>query len=145
MHGEKLMATRLPSMKVLLALLAIAGYRNRDKIGEFIKNATAEGGPLAEAKKQIGEGAAGTTIKQGLEELKKQFDSGGQGDKSDSWIATGPNKPVTEAEVEKGVGPDLVGELARQLGLSRDDLLGRLKQVLPEAVDKMTPEGRIPA
>jgi uncharacterized protein YidB (DUF937 family) len=32
----------------------------------------------------------------------------------------------------------------KQTGLSRDELLKRLSQVLPEAVDKMTPEGRLP-
>ena len=50
-----------------------------------------------------------------------------------------------KAQTEKAIGPDLIDQLAKQTGLTREDLLARLSQVLPEAVDKMTPEGRLPA
>jgi len=47
--------------------------------------------------------------------------------------------------MEQALGPDLIDGLVKQTGLSREDLLARLSKVLPEAVDKMTPEGRLPA
>ena len=58
-------------------------------------------------------------------------------------MATGENQPVTEPEVEKGVGADVLEDLAAQTGLSRDELLKRLATVLPGMVDKMTPTGRL--
>jgi uncharacterized protein YidB (DUF937 family) len=143
------MTKKMPSLMALLGLVAIAGYQNRDKIGEFIKGVTgpdSAGGDLLDTvKKSIGNTPAGTTITGGLGELLEQFRQSGHGDTADSWVSTGPNKPVSEPQVEKALGPDIIGELAKQTGLSRDELLSRLSKVLPEAVDKMTPEGRFPA
>ncbi len=139
------MVKRMPSLAALLGLLALAGYKNRDKIGEFINEVTREGGHFDQAKKQLGEAASGTTIGKGLDEMVKQFDKNGEGDKPKSWIETGPNKTITEPQLEKGAGPDLIDELAKQTGLTREDLLARLRQILPEAVDKLTPQGKIPA
>jgi uncharacterized protein YidB (DUF937 family) len=139
------MAKSMPSLAALLGLLAIAGYKNRDKIGEFIAEATREGGHFDKAKKQFGEATAGTTIGKSIDEMVKQFDKNGEGDKPKSWIETGPNKTITEPQLDKAAGPDLIDELAKQTGLSREDLLARLRQVLPEAVDKLTPDGKIPA
>jgi uncharacterized protein YidB (DUF937 family) len=141
---ERQMASKMPSLKVLLGLLAIAGYQNREKIGEFLKNATGPGGALDEARKKFADGETGTSVRKGLEDLVKKFEDKGEGDKPKSWIETGPNKPVTEAQVEKSVGPDFIDELAAKSGLSRDDLLKRLREILPEGVDKLTPEGKIP-
>jgi uncharacterized protein YidB (DUF937 family) len=138
------MAKRMPSLAALLGLLAIAGYKNRDKIGEFIAEATREGGHFDQAKKQFGEATAGTTVGKSIDEMVKQFGKNGEVDKPKSWIETGPNKTITEPELDKAAGPDLIDELAKQTGLSREDLLARLRQVLPEAVDKLTPDGKIP-
>ncbi len=135
---------KMPSLKVLLGLLAIAGYQNREKIGEFLKGATSPGGPLDEAREKYANGGSGTSIKKGLEDLVKQFNRNGEGDKAKSWVDIGPNKPVTEQQVDKGVGPDFIDELAAKTGLTREELLSRLKQILPDGVDKLTPAGRIP-
>jgi uncharacterized protein YidB (DUF937 family) len=138
------MARRMPSFKALLALAAIVGWQNRDKIADALKDMNAPGGPLDQAKKQAGLDEGGITIKKGLEELVKKFDQAGEGDKARSWVGTGPNKPIEEPAVEKASGPDLIGELAKQLNISREELLKRLTTVLPETVDKATPAGRIP-
>ena len=47
-------------------------------------------------------------------------------------------------QVEQAVGPDILDTLAQQTGLSRDELLKRLSQVLPHAVDQLTPQGQLP-
>lgn len=133
------MSKRFPSLAALLGLVAVAGYQNRDKIGDFIKTMT--GGS---AKLPDGTSADQSTIKGGLGELIDSFRKAGQGDAADSWVASGPNKPVSSTQVESALGGDLLETLAKQTGLSRDDLLARLSKVLPEAVDKMTPDGRLP-
>jgi uncharacterized protein YidB (DUF937 family) len=139
----------MPSLAALLGLVAIAGYQNRDKIGEFVKNMTAPGGPaggLADTiRNTIGSGAAGGSISGGLGELVDHFRKQGQGEVAQSWVNKGPNAEISDSQLEKTLGPDLIGMLEKQTGLPKDELLARLSKVLPEAVDKMTPEGRLPA
>jgi uncharacterized protein YidB (DUF937 family) len=125
------MAKTNTMLKALLGLAVVAGWQNRDKIGEFVKNMGNQAGG--------GENPAG-----GLGGLVDAFKKAGLGDKADSWVGTGENKAVTAPEIEKGVGGDVIDALAQQTGLSRDELLIRLKDVLPAMVDKMTPGGKLP-
>jgi uncharacterized protein YidB (DUF937 family) len=135
----------MPSLAALLGLVAIAGYQNRDKIGEFIKGLSNQNDNFPDSAKQLPGGPVDrTTITGGLGELIDRFRTAGQGSTADSWVGTGPNAPVTNAQMETALGADTIDNLARQTGLSRDELLSRLSKVLPEAVDKLTPDGRLP-
>jgi uncharacterized protein YidB (DUF937 family) len=125
------MAKSNTMLKALLGLAVVAGWQNRDKIGDFVKGVTGQG-------TATGENPAG-----GLGGLVDAFKKAGLGEKADSWVSTGENQPVTEPEVEKGVGADVLDDLASQTGLSREELLKRLATVLPGMVDKMTPSGRL--
>jgi uncharacterized protein YidB (DUF937 family) len=122
------MAQSSTMLKALLGLAVVAGWQNRDKIGDFVKGVS-------------GQGAAGPGG--GLGDLVDSFRKGGLGDKADSWVGTGANQPVSEPEVAKSIDPSVLDGLAEQTGLSREELLKRLAQVLPEMVDKMTPNGRV--
>jgi uncharacterized protein YidB (DUF937 family) len=73
-----------------------------------------------------------------------RFKQSGQGDKAESWVGTGPNKPVTPTQLEQAIGPEILESLSKQTGLSRNELLARLSRELPDAVDKYTPQGRLP-
>ena len=64
---------------------------------------------------------------------------------AESWVGHGPNKDVAPHQLEQAIGPDVLATLSQQTGLSRDELLARLSRELPQAVDKYTPEGRIPS
>jgi uncharacterized protein YidB (DUF937 family) len=125
------MAKNSTMLKALLGLAVVAGWQNRDKIGDFVKGMANQPGGAAG-------GAAG-----GLGDLVDAFRNGGMGEKADSWVSTQSNAPVSEPEVEKGLGGDVLDGLAAQTGLSREELLKRLAQVLPEMVDKMTPNGKL--
>src|SRR5689334_10085453 len=130
------MARGMPSLAALLGLVAIAGYQNRDKIGEFVRNLGSSdpnsplGGILDNARKALGSSATGTEINSGIGELLDRFRQNGQGAAADSWVQTGPNKSINDTEVEQALGPDLIDNLAKQTGLSRADLLTRLSSVL---------------
>lgn len=142
------MSKRFPSLLALLGLVAVAGYQNREKISDFVKGLnTGDGadGAVESVKKALGDGPIATKISGGLGELVDQFRASGLGEKAESWIGAGPNADINETQMEKALGADLIDGLVRQTGLSRDDLLSRLSKVLPEAVDKLTPEGKIPA
>jgi uncharacterized protein YidB (DUF937 family) len=79
-----------------------------------------------------------------LAELVDRFKQSGYGEAAESWVASGPNRPVTPAELQQAIGPDVLETLSRQTGLSHQELLARLSRELPEAVDKYTPQGRLP-
>jgi len=144
---------RFPSMTALLGLVAIAGYQNRDKIAEMLGKLNKPGpdgqGGFGGLLEKLGLDPKGTTaggiLSGGLGELIDRFKQNGQGDKAESWVNTGENKSCTPAELEKALGPDVLEQLTQHTNLSKDELLARLCKELPQAVDKYTPQGRIPS
>jgi uncharacterized protein YidB (DUF937 family) len=89
-------------------------------------------------------GAAGGALSGGLNDLLKQLQQAGQGDVTKSWVDTGPNKSISSNDLGKALGGDQLKALMAHSGLSRDDLLAGLSQYLPQAVDHLTPNGRVP-
>ena len=162
-----------PSMTALLGLLAVAGYQNRDKLSEMLNNrgAGGAGGPSSggglggllggamggQRGAQggmgglggllgglTGAGGLGGLLGGGLGELDGQMRRNGRGDAMDSWVGTGPNRQVAPQDLESALGPDVLADLEESTGLSRGDILARLSRELPEAVDRYTPDGRLP-
>jgi uncharacterized protein YidB (DUF937 family) len=80
----------------------------------------------------------------GLGDLLEQFKRAGFGQQAQSWVSTGANQPIPPDAVEKVFGPGALGEIARQAGLSQQETAQGLAQLLPEVVDKVTPEGTVP-
>jgi len=101
-------------------------------------------GGLTGLLSQVSGGNAGGTISDGLQHLMDRFRQNGLGDKVESWISTNPNKPVSPGEIEQGMGSDMVNWLTKETGLAKDQLLSGLAKYLPEAVDKLTPNGKVP-
>jgi uncharacterized protein YidB (DUF937 family) len=89
-------------------------------------------------------GAAGSVISGGLGDLLKQFQQNGQGDTANSWVSPGPNKQIAPDDLAKALGADQIATLASQSGLSRDELLAGLSQHLPDVINHLTPDGRLP-
>ena len=80
----------------------------------------------------------------GLQAVVNQFETNGLGATVKSWVGTGPNQPISPADVQKVLGSDLLQQLSAKSGLSVEDLSQKLAQVLPQTVDKLTPDGVIP-
>jgi uncharacterized protein YidB (DUF937 family) len=89
-------------------------------------------------------GAAGTVLSGGLGDLLKQFQQAGHGDTASSWVSSGPNKSISPGDLANALGGDRINNLAEQTGLSSDDLLKGLSQFLPDVVNHLTPDGRLP-
>lgn len=159
------MTRGMPSMTALLGLLAIAGYQNRDKIAEIFGRVTSSTGAPAgtpstsqQSASQsdgfgglfgglgglLGGSSAGSIVNGGLSELVQQFEKNGYGDAAASWVGTGENRQLGSTDLEQAIGPDVLDTLAQQTGLPREELLSRLTRELPGAVDRYTPEGRLP-
>ncbi len=80
----------------------------------------------------------------GLGGLMEKFQQGGLGDVMGSWISTGQNLPIDPGQLGQVLGPDLLSQIAGQLGMSQGDAASQLSEVLPQVVDRLTPEGRVP-
>ena len=89
-------------------------------------------------------GAAGSVISGGLGDLLKQLQQGGHGDTANSWVGNGANKAISPGDLANALGADQINQLASQSGLSKDDLLSGLSQYLPQVIDHLTPDGRLP-
>ena len=89
-------------------------------------------------------GAAGSVISGGLGDLLKQLQQNGHGDTANSWVSPGPNKPISPSDLASALGADQINSLMSQSGLSRDELLPGLSQHLPDVVNHLTPDGRLP-
>jgi uncharacterized protein YidB (DUF937 family) len=89
-------------------------------------------------------GAAGSVLSGGLSDLLKQFQQSGESDVAHSWVGTGPNQDISPDVLSKVLSEDQIKTLMAQSGLSRDQLLAGLSQVLPDVVNKLTPDGRLP-
>jgi len=103
----------------------------------------ASGSSLVSIAGQLIEKAGGI---QGLVAMLQQH---GLGEAAQSWVGTGANQPVSgdqlgQALQNGGLG-SLLQDAAGKLGVDQNQLLGQLSQVLPHAVDHLTPDGQVPA
>lgn len=147
-------------LKALLAVLAVAGYQNRDKIGDLlrgIQNPQQAGagnqqpgglggilGGLGGLGGLLGGLTSGGIVSGGLGDLLKTFQQNGHGDKIESWVQPGQNADINDGQLAEALGPDVLNEIAANTGLSHEEILGRLSRDLPKAVDDLTPEGKVP-
>ncbi len=81
----------------------------------------------------------------GLSRLVDQFKSAGLGEKADSWVGTGDNQPLEPDEMEKAVGSDRIDQMSKKSGLSIDAVKKELASVIPNLVNKLTPDGKLPS
>ena len=157
------MSDGYPSMTALLGLLALAGYQNRDKLAEMLGGAgQAASAPTGQGAPPAGSGggsggllggllgdrrgeAPGGFLHRGLGEMLDRFQQAGHGATAQSWINQGPNQEIAPHHLEQAIGPDVLAALTQRTGLSREELLSRLSRELPQAVDRYTPDGRMPA
>ncbi|MGF6177700.1 YidB family protein [Ensifer sp. 4252] len=158
------------ALKALLGVLAVAGYQNREKIGELLRGLTqkpqGEGsigqqeatggvgdllggltggsGGLGGLGGLLGGSTTGGVLTGGLGDLLKQFQQNGQGEAAKSWVQTGPNIELDDRELSEALGPEVLEDLSARTGLSPDEILSRLSRDLPKAVDDLTPNGVLP-
>lgn len=79
----------------------------------------------------------------GLAGLVQTFKDKGLGEVVTSWVGTGSNLPVSAEQIQNVLGNESLGALASKFGLSSEDVSGRLSELLPQVVDKLTPNGQV--
>ncbi len=80
----------------------------------------------------------------GVQGIVNQLESKGLGNTVRSWVATGPNQPVSADQLHAAIGPDAMTQLAAKLGITPQELSSKLAQVLPQSIDTLTPNGVVP-
>jgi len=80
----------------------------------------------------------------GLQGLIQTFQEKGLGDAMSSWIGTGENQPVSGDQIQHALGSNLIEQIAQQIGSSKSEVSGGLANFLPQVIDKLTPNGKLP-
>ena len=146
-----------PSMVALLGLLAVAGFQNRDRLSGLLNKA---GGGLQDRLSPAGgdDGSPGSGVVDnlrqmfggsggiagGLSELLGRFTNPVQAARAKTWVDTGPNGALGTEDLDDVLDDETIADLIEKTGLSREELVTRLSAILPEAVDQLTPNGRLP-
>jgi len=81
---------------------------------------------------------------QKLPDVVRQFEEKGMRDQVDSWVRTGPNKPVDRRQIEDVFGQRELEQIARNRGIDRDQLAEVLAKYIPRIIDELTPQGQLP-
>jgi uncharacterized protein YidB (DUF937 family) len=81
----------------------------------------------------------------GVQGIVAQFEKQGLGPTVQSWVGSGPNQAISADQVHQVFGSGMIAQLAAKAGLNPQDLAQKLSQVLPGAIDKLTPDGKVPA
>lgn len=79
----------------------------------------------------------------GLSGLIDKFKENGLGEIASSWVGTGENLPISADQLKGVLGNETLGQMASQLGISGDQLSGQLSGLLPQIIDKLTPDGEV--
>lgn len=78
----------------------------------------------------------------GIGGLMQKFGGHGLGDMVKGWESTGPNPPATAQNIEQVFGADQLQQIASQTGIDPGKISGHIAQILPQIVDKVTPQGQ---
>jgi len=148
--GQRTSSGRVPPLA--MAVLGLLAYNKLKKppqaaapggqpgfaehLEDFFKPA-AGGGPTAK-------GVIGALLTGGMMDLVNQFRGAGKADAVESWVARGPNEAVSPNDLSKVLTEEQIAFLTERTGMSRDELLAGLSERLPQVVDELPPEGRVP-
>jgi uncharacterized protein YidB (DUF937 family) len=80
----------------------------------------------------------------GLGGLLDKLKQGGLADQVSSWVGNGANLPLSAEQISQALGSGPLAQLAGQFGLNPEEISGGLAKFLPETVNQLTPEGRLP-
>lgn len=81
----------------------------------------------------------------GISGLIQNFKDKGLGDVVSSWISTGKNLPISADQIKSVLDKTQIQQIAQKLGVSTEDASQHLAEYLPKVIDKLTPEGSLPA
>jgi len=140
-----------PVTMALAGLLAYRTMKGKGRLADMLGMNGTQGGvapggaPAANAPAGgLGGLLSGAGLSAGLKDLLDRFRQTGHEQTAQSWVSSGPNKPIAPTDLEQVLGDERLQWLMEQTGLPKDQLLRGLSGALPDAINKLTPNGRIP-
>jgi uncharacterized protein YidB (DUF937 family) len=80
-----------------------------------------------------------------IQKFKERAEQSGLGDIFDSWVGKGENKPISAEQVKATADPENLQKIADDAGVGVDEAAEELSKAMPEMVDKLSPEGKLPS
>ena len=100
--------------------------------------------PIPPPGQPVPTNAPAGSILGGLTDLIGKLSSGGVGQQVNSWVGHGPNDPVQPGQLGSALGQNVLNELSQRTGMSQQELLNQLSAALPQIINHLTPNGRVP-
>jgi uncharacterized protein YidB (DUF937 family) len=122
-------------------LIAVVGALVLGKM--FGAASTPSPGPAAPAQPAPTNAPAGSILS-GLTDLIGKLTAGGTAPQAKSWVGQGANEPVQPGQLGSALGENVLNELSQRTGMSQQELLNQLATVLPQLINQLTPDGRMP-
>lgn len=143
--GGNITKPLLIALGALLAGKMLSGSQKDNEPEAVQKELPRQTTPQSDTTASQTQPGEGGLLEGGLGGLLERLARNGQGEVADSWVKTDkPNAPIAPQDLGKAIGDRMLSELARRTGIPQDQLLEQLSKALPEVVDKLTPEGRVP-
>jgi uncharacterized protein YidB (DUF937 family) len=137
-----------PITLAVAGLLAYRTLKGKGRLADMLGTSGAGAGtgtPADASTNGLAGLLSGGALSGGLKNLLDRFRNAGHESAAQSWVSTGPNQPIAPHELEQALGEERVQWLMAQTGMPKDQLLSGLSGELPEAINKLTPNGRIPS
>lgn len=115
-----------------------------DLVGGLLGGSAGDGQTSGRVGGKLVSALSGAIGSGGLEGLVGKLSEGGLGDAVSSWISTDDNQKVNGSQVREALGDDTVAKIAKETGASDDDAASGLASLLPQLIDKVTPDGTLP-
>src|SRR5262245_12312182 len=132
-------------MTLMPTVLAMLSTRGAQGAPPPRANVAPGGGGLGDLLGQVLGGASGGgAMGGGLGGLLEQLQRAGFGEQASSWVGKGANQPIPPDAMSQVFGQQGIEQISRQSGLSEDEVSNGLSQLLPDVVDRMTPDGEVP-
>ena len=144
----------------VLAFLAYKAYKNwtaqqapaqtpasgRYPVDNRDERSVPRGGGIADILRTIlgGGQPPGEVVSRGIGKTVDDLERTGHGEIARSWVSRGPNRPISQQQLQEALGEDGIRDLMQQTGMRRDELLAALSEHLPRVIDRLTPGGRVP-
>jgi uncharacterized protein YidB (DUF937 family) len=137
--GDLIKPIAIAAGALILSKWLGGGHSDPAPSGQIMPPKQAPASPPAGGVSASDDGLAG-----GLGGLIDKLTKGGLGQAANSWVSSGPNQPVTPGQLGSALGQQTISDIAQRAGVSEQDLLNMLAQALPQIVDGLTPNGRVP-
>ena len=130
---------------ILGGLMGGGGKGGSGGLDDLVGGLTGSGGGGSSGMGALLPVLGGLLASGGLSKIMGGLKANGLTSQADSWVGTGANEPVSGAEVEQAIGKEQIQQVAQQLGISESQAADVVAKALPEVVDKVSPEGKLPS